>query len=1094
VDRNRGRPRARSYLTASAVAVLAIGLGGVAGVGAVRAEPSPAYVDAGSGPVQSLPALGPFGVNNANGPSPSGRIQDIAADPFVAHRYLALSDAALWQSTNDGHDWTRLVGLGRFAQWNFEHGTIAFDRLVRGVVLIASPADRRMPSGVGIYRSTDGGQLWQPAINSRPICADSSTGSPSVVVFRGHEALAAAGCVVGRSTDDGAHWTWSAPDSVGGFGGVALDLSGNRFACGTGGIFKQIAIGWTRVVDFTGGPWPLGTPIAYGSFGTCRITASPVEANHVFFAARWTGLAGNLSGVAEARLSNGSWPAVDLFGGGHPNGRDVLVQTRPSADTGFYLYWGTDDAVQFQKCSSATSVQECTAGTTHDESQPDPPWVYLGQGDDPNGLHADQTRIIFSQNSPYCILFVANDGGIQKPRPGNCTGVAQLWDYTDRGISAAEFYEISGTAITGYGRAATDLYGASQDNDMFVQLDGDAAWRHISLNGDSFLVDATAEVRSTDLTGVTTFVQSNGVQWIGLRGLASRANPAPGNTLYTAPCTGLGSRHQVDETLSGRMAMLCVTSSLTPPTASIYTSGDHGQTWTAVANSTVTGRNNDQSGASLYVTRTASGANSYLVRIAGALWSVVPGSAPVRLMGSGWDVGRIASASDGSRILTFACPPAPQNCTDGRIRIWYRSTNQWHDVPIVTSLLTQDWYNHQFALDTGQSTDGQASSVAIAPHDPQLMAIASLDSGVLLSGDSGISWQRVPISVGNLSQAWFDNFDRLYIAAYGRGVLGGVVPRPHTLRLTRNFVSMSADHQLWTWSARLRDASSAPVSGASIRFTLKNDSTGEETEVGYGTTNHEGLAIGSRNVPAGSYRLIARWQPQNNADVVTQQPLLAEPTVTISSPARSYQVDPFFVLRFVGVNPDDPKSLLYDVRYRISTPRTGFGSYVRPKALQGITADPLTIKAAPGEQWCIGVRAYDAEGRTSPWTADRCTTIPVDDGGLKQVTDGWSDVSSTSAFLSTVTRTSLSGQTLRLYNVTAHRVVLLVTMCPRCGPVAIYIDNQLYAVQSTYASKITYKALLKPIVFPQREVTISIRSVKDKPVLIDGIAVARAAP
>jgi hypothetical protein len=832
----------------------------------------PAGASAGSRPSghassqKVLPELGPFGIDPSGAPSPSGRVEDMAKDPFATHRYLALSDAALWQSTDDGAHWTHLPGLERFGQWIFEHGTIAFDPLVSGVVLIASPDDRRRPTQVGVYRSTDGGQIWHQTISGQPQCADGSVGSPSVVVFSGHNAEVAGGCSVGRSTDDGQHWAWTTPDSGGHFSGVTIDANGTRFACGSDGIFRQRGATWTQVVDFTAAPWPLGSPVSYGPFGTCRITASPAQLDHVFFAARWSSLPDFNSDVAEAYLnSDHLWSAVDLVGGGHPNGRDVLVQTAPNKQKDFNLYWGTTDAVQFQPCTRVAG-QECKAGLTHDESQPNPPWVYFGQGANPHGMHADVTKILFAAADPHCVTFVSDDGGIQKPDASNCDGSVRQWTYSDRGISATEFYETAVTSIEGLGHAASDLYGASQDNDGFVRRNDHTDWTNVAVNGDGYLVAATPVVAASQLSSIRTFFNSNDSKYLGNRGLTGLAGPPAGNTLYTAPCAGQVSRHQIDQTPEGLIVMACVSTDL--HTASLYISGDRALSWTPVPNSSVTGRPDDNSGVSVYATKREGGGTGYFVRIGGALWRVT-GSAPPTRMTPAWDIGPVAASYDGAHVLTFACPPAPQTCTDGRLRQWSRATNSWQDIDVVTSLLRHDFQGNAFYLDRGLATDGQVAATAIAPGNPNLMAIGTSDVGVLLSGDGGDSWQRVPEWVPNITGATFDQFNRLDIGTYGRGMFGDEVPKPNTLHLSATTTRKSKTQLHVSWSAHLRDPSGANLAGVVIRFTLHDNATDSDTEVGHVTTNRRGIAASARTIPRGDYRLIAQWEPSNSATLIT---------------------------------------------------------------------------------------------------------------------------------------------------------------------------------------------------------------------------------
>src|SRR5438477_12289966 len=70
-------------------------------------------------PAPSVVDLGPAGQSVTGAPMAAGRIVSLAADPFTPRRYLALSDAALWVSTDAGNTWSRLPGLERFGEHEF---------------------------------------------------------------------------------------------------------------------------------------------------------------------------------------------------------------------------------------------------------------------------------------------------------------------------------------------------------------------------------------------------------------------------------------------------------------------------------------------------------------------------------------------------------------------------------------------------------------------------------------------------------------------------------------------------------------------------------------------------------------------------------------------------------------------------------------------------------------------------------------------------------------------------------------------------------------------------------------------------------------
>jgi len=182
-------------------ALAALGLGATALCFAVTgAVPAGA-----SAPVIAVGLLGPSGVTSGGESMAAGRVQDMAIDPFDSQHWLALSDVALWVSHDAGVKWTLLPGLHRYAQWQFEGATLAFDPKQSGTVLLSSPRDDQLASKSGIYRSTDGGATWAPAASGRPSCTHPFVG---VLALRNANDIAAGNCAVGFSTDHGRSWTW----------------------------------------------------------------------------------------------------------------------------------------------------------------------------------------------------------------------------------------------------------------------------------------------------------------------------------------------------------------------------------------------------------------------------------------------------------------------------------------------------------------------------------------------------------------------------------------------------------------------------------------------------------------------------------------------------------------------------------------------------------------------------------------------------------------------------------------------------------------------------------------------------------------------
>jgi hypothetical protein len=293
----------------------------------------------------------------------SGRITAVVADPIDLSGntyYVGSANGGVWKTTDGGSSWAPLMdhltdGSGNPVPAPIGALGLGVDRTTPGspkVVLYAGTgvADTAFDSrpGVGIFKSTDGGQTWTLAGNSGTVLAGAriskivvSPNSPNIV----YAAVASGGQGPGvyKSTDGGATWVnVMTPAAMGLPAGTALasvtDLvidpfSNGRLLAGLGNVGllpASATAGLWISTDGTGGSWsrPLG--------GAGGITASTLP--------NGTAIGKVLVGISSTQV--GSEPIVYILLGTPPGNN-----TPPSVNLGSFsgLYKTSNNFLNFTK-------------------------------------------------------------------------------------------------------------------------------------------------------------------------------------------------------------------------------------------------------------------------------------------------------------------------------------------------------------------------------------------------------------------------------------------------------------------------------------------------------------------------------------------------------------------------------------------------------------------------------------------------------------------------------------------------------------------------------------------------------------------------
>lgn len=435
----------------------------------------------------------------------------------------------------------------------------------------------------------------------------------------------------------------------------------------------------------------------------------------------------------------------------------------------------------------------------------------------------------------------------------------------------------------------------------------------------------------------------------------------------------------------------------------------------------------------------------------------------------------------------------------------------------------------------GPATTVTPTAGAVTDVDDQLTLAATISGTVTDSEGTGLDDVSVRIYHDDdlLTDTYSDgsghySFGRLppgdYEICYVPSSTRGGVSAAGYLSSCRASVSVSAgeqregvDHPLDPAagiSGTVRSPTGEPFPSRTVR--LYRD--GSLSSAGLTSTNADGVYIFPRLL-AGSYKvcLEAFWPLAwrgchggstdlagatpvtttlgtltTGVDIQAVPPDTTAPTALMTKPSVLVQAGRTLALQ-VAVSDSDTGVASYDLRYRYADWNDkAFSSFVSPASWQLRTGAAPAFTGAPGRTYCFSVRARDNADNLSGYSPERCVTVPLDDRALRITSGTWRRESSPNTLGNTITRTSTYGATVALSGAYADRVALVVTTCPTCGRVGVFVNGTRLTTLSTWSSTVRKRVLLVPRTFTYRRATISLRlEQRSRSLIVDGLTATR---
>src|SRR5207248_1544347 len=136
-------------------------------------------------------------------------------------------------------------------------------------------------------------------------------------------------------------------------------------------------------------------------------------------------------------------------------------------------------------------------------------------------------------------------------------------------------------------------------------------------------------------------------------------------------------------------------------------------------------------------------------------------------------------------------------------------------------------------------------------------------------------------------------------------------------------------------------------------------------------------------------------------------------------------------------SPQAREGTTYDLRVRVGRARGRLPAFSARPQHTDLTTNVWYIGGHTGATYCFEARTIDVTGPGGPWSDERCVTLPLDDGSLKERGRTWSRLGNSHFYEGTVSMTTLRGATLRARGLRATGLALLVEECPTCGRIAV---------------------------------------------------------
>jgi hypothetical protein len=194
----------------------------------------------------------------------------------------------------------------------------------------------------------------------------------------------------------------------------------------------------------------------------------------------------------------------------------------------------------------------------------------------------------------------------------------------------------------------------------------------------------------------------------------------------------------------------------------------------------------------------------------------------------------------------------------------------------------------------------------------------------------------------------------------------------------------------------------------------------------------------------------------------------------------------------VSWTPVDGDGVMYDVQVQSAPYTTGqFGAFSAAKS--GLTSTLFHFTGTPGKSYCFRARSRTSGG-SSPYSARKCTTVPLDDRSLTRH-GTWTENHLFGYFLNTFLRTTTHGASVTMAGVHGKEIAVEVTKCAGCGSIRVTWagETQTFSLVGSPTRREQLVILAGPSDHSAGPVTVAVTSTNKK-VEIDGLGARPTAP